>query len=423
MSIALPPVKLIYYTRWFGDTKFDHDDHRGRDCPIPKEYSIDMSQVPEGASWCTLTSSTENWEEASGLIFHAADISYAEFPPPVNNQPRILETLESPITAPFRTNPEQMKKYDYLASYHFKSTFLFTYFSPSIMDVANRPLPKDFIMTKRKGAPILWIARNCMATSGRQKYVAELMKHIEVHSYGDCNNNMQFPDDKSRLELMAEYKFYLAIENANCEDYATEKLYDTFMMSAVPIVDGPSSYRGYLPTNRSVIYMDAYPDPKDLADYIDYLDKNDTAYLEYLSFRRDAVNLAAKDRLEPAFIDQWGDALEHKKRSDYCSICRGVLPWWQARHASNTTYEDKSERFLADQSCQPAGKWDYITHGRPYTPSWKPRPRDEFTRPQDEFTQPQLGQPVEEDQKQIIETIEGIFLRRPRKNKQEHVYV
>jgi hypothetical protein len=59
----------------------DHDDHRGRDCPIPKEYSIDMSQVPEGASWCTLTSSTENWEEASGLIFHAADISYAEFPP------------------------------------------------------------------------------------------------------------------------------------------------------------------------------------------------------------------------------------------------------------------------------------------------------------------------------------------------------
>lgn len=39
-----------------------------------------MSQIPEGASWCTLTSSTENWEEASGLIFHAADISYAEFP-------------------------------------------------------------------------------------------------------------------------------------------------------------------------------------------------------------------------------------------------------------------------------------------------------------------------------------------------------
>ncbi|CAO3672251.1 unnamed protein product [Rhizopus stolonifer] len=300
-----------------------------------------------------------------------------------------------------------MKNYDYLASYNFKSSFLFTYFSPAIMDVANRPLPKNFMKTKKKGSPILWIARNCMATSGRQKYVNELMKHINVHSYGSCENNMEFPEGKERLELMSEYKFYLAIENANCEDYATEKLYDTFMMSAVPIVDGPSSYDGYLPTNKSVVYMDAFPDPKDLADYINYLDNNDEAYLEYLSFRRDAMTVAAEDRLEPAFIKNWGDADYHNKRSDYCSICRGVLPWWRARHTPGAKpYKDKSKKFLTDQSCQPAGKWDYIASGRPYKPDWTPRPLPGSIQPPEIQQDVQPEPPVlKTEQDQVAETL------------------
>ncbi|PHZ14736.1 uncharacterized protein RHIMIDRAFT_311964 [Rhizopus microsporus ATCC 52813] len=394
MTTVIPPVKLVYYTSWFGNRKFDIDKDIGRDCPIPDGYVFNLTGQ---TTWCTLTSSTDHWQKASGLIFHAADIHYDAFPPRIDNQPRILETLESPITAPFRTNPEQMKNYDYLATYNFRSTFFFTYFSPSIMDVVNRPLPHDFMETKTKKAPILWIARNCRATSGRENYISELMNHIQVDSYGECLNNKEFPKDKSREELMAEYKFYLAIENANCEDYVTEKLYDTFMMSAVPIVDGPSSYEGYLPTNRSVIYMDAYPDPKDLADYINYLDKNDTAYLEYLSFRRDALKIAANDRLEPAFISNWSDTIAHKKRSDYCSICRGVLPWWKNRHtAGSDVYKDESERFLVDDSCQPGGKWNYISLGRPYNPSWEPRPLDEFTRPH-----AMLDEPVREDEKMI----------------------
>lgn len=114
---------------------------------------------------------------------------------------------------------EKMKVFDYLASYHLKSNFLFSYYSPAIMDIANRPLPDDFMASKTGSAPILWIARNCDASSGRQYYVEELMKYIKVDSYGSCLNNKKFPDGKSREQLMREYKFYLAIENANCDDY------------------------------------------------------------------------------------------------------------------------------------------------------------------------------------------------------------
>ncbi|KAI8092401.1 uncharacterized protein B0P05DRAFT_526114 [Gilbertella persicaria] len=278
-----------------------------------------------------------------------------------------------------------MSQYQYLASYNFKAAFLFSYFSPGIMDIANRPLPKDFIKTKTKSAPILWIARNCHATNGREKYIEKLMEYVDVHSYGSCLNNKPFPDNKSRMDLLGEYKFYLSIENSNCDDYATEKLFDTMMMSSVPIVDGPPTYDGYIPNNRSVIYMDAYPDPKDLADYIQYLHNNDTAYLEYLAYRTHALDMAPKDRLDPDFISNWSDPSFHQQRSNYCAVCRGMLPWW-AYHSDphqTETYKDPDQEdyVLVDQSCAAPGKWNYILDGPPYHPPWTPRPRDEFTRP------------------------------------------
>ncbi|KAI7902039.1 uncharacterized protein BX663DRAFT_455516 [Cokeromyces recurvatus] len=249
------------------------------------------------------------------------------------------------------------------------------------MDIANRPLPKDFMRKKTKSAPILWIAKNCRATSGREKYIRKLMEYIDVHSYGQCLNNKPFPENKSRLELMSEYKFYLAAENSNCESYATEKLFDTFLMSAVPIVDGPANYDGFLPSKRSVIYMDAYPDPKDLADYIHYLDSNDTAYLEYFSYRQHALDIAAKDRLEPTFISNWSDTAFHNERTSYCSICRGVLPWWNYKTNDINNEYKQEDVFLVDQTCSVPGKWNYIENGPPYTPNWTPRLPDEFTRP------------------------------------------
>ncbi|KAI8378159.1 hypothetical protein EDC96DRAFT_493787 [Choanephora cucurbitarum] len=356
----------------------------GRNCPIPEGYTINYTESDK-STWCTFTSSQEDIENAAGLMFHAVDAVSTPKPQHRKNQPWVLESLETPFSSPFRANAYQMQDYQYLASYHFKSAFLFSYFSPAIMDLANRPLPKEFMKTKTKAAPILWIAKNCHATNARQKYIEKLMQYVDVHSYGACLNNQPFPKDKSRTDLLKEYKFYLAMENSNCGDYVTEKLYDTFMMSAVPIVDGPASYDGYIPNNRSVIYADAYPDPKDLADYINYLDQNDTAYMEYFSFRQHALDIAPKDRLDPSFISNWSDPSLHLERSDYCSVCRGLLPWWSYRSnpANKDEYADKNKNsfLLTDETCSSPGKWNYLFEGPPYHPSWEPRPRDEFTRP------------------------------------------
>ncbi|KAI9488799.1 hypothetical protein BDB00DRAFT_846622 [Zychaea mexicana] len=305
----------------------------------------------------------------------------------VKYQPWILETQESPHTAKFRMDAKEMRNFDYLASYHLQSAFLFSYYSPAVMDVATRPLPMDFLthLKKKHKAPIVWIARNCGATSGRHHYIEQLMQYIDVDSYGSCLNNVKYPEGKDRMELMGEYKFYLAIENANCDDYVTEKLFDTLLVSTVPIVDGPNSYQGFLPDKNAAIRMDAFPDPRELAKYIDYLDKNDTAYLEHMAFRRDALDIPARERLDPTFIGNWSDPSFHNMRSSWCSVCRGMLPWWQARQQQQQQnietialqqlqQQHKKDTLLVDKSCMEGGKWDYAQEGPPYLPDWEKSP-------------------------------------------------
>jgi hypothetical protein len=317
--------------------------------------------------------------------------------------------MESPFNPPFRHDSELMKTFDYLASYHTKSRFLMSYFSPNIMNIIRQPLADDFVQLKRSGAPILWIASNCEAWNDRHLYIKELMKYIQVDSYGKCLNNKPSPGgEQERADLLRQYKFYLAVENSNCDNYgkcvcvcvcayytggltllflsitvATEKLFDTFMASTVPIVDGPMTYEPYLPNNRSVIRMDAYPDPEKLADYIDYLDKNDTAYLEYIApFRNQQV--PEQERLDADFYDAWANRTKFDLFSVWCGVCHGVLPWWYQR-SLNLTMDgfrpDQLDYLRADKSCRPEGKWAYAAYGPPYLPPWRPTLPDEFTRP------------------------------------------
>lgn len=129
--------------------------------------------------------------------------------------------------------------------------------------------------------------------------------------------------------------------------------------------------------------MDAYPDPRELADYIRYLDGNDTAYMQYFNFRRDNVEfLPLEEQLEPSFVSNWSSWDLYNSRAGWCSICQGIAPWWRARHDPSFEVENDTSKYMrADQSCLPAGKWDYVKRGPPYIPNWKPSRLDEFTRP------------------------------------------
>ncbi len=85
-------------------------------------------------------------------------------------------------------------------------------------------------------APVVYVQSSCDCPSRRDELVKALARHIRVDSYGACLNNKTMPsrikknrvmsERENLLTLLGKYKFVLALENAECEDYITEKLWN-----------------------------------------------------------------------------------------------------------------------------------------------------------------------------------------------------
>ncbi|XP_076822877.1 4-galactosyl-N-acetylglucosaminide 3-alpha-L-fucosyltransferase FUT6-like [Clavelina lepadiformis] len=150
------------------------------------------------------------------------------------------------------------------------------------------------LLDKKKGL-IAWIVSNCgniPSSYLRFEYADRLRENgLKIDQFGACSD-ISFPIgnrwDPFFYEVLSTYKFYLAFENAyHCNGYMTEKLwYNALYSGAVPIIFGPhkDDVSAALPP-KSYIHTEDFKNPADLVKYIYYLDKNVTAYAEYLEWR------------------------------------------------------------------------------------------------------------------------------------------
>ncbi|RXG54880.1 Alpha-(1,3)-fucosyltransferase C [Armadillidium vulgare] len=144
-------------------------------------------------------------------------------------------------------------------------------------------LSQDAVM-KTKNKMAAWMVSNCKTPSKREEYVRELQKFIPVDIYGSCGPLKCTKDPiKSKgcyEKIEKEYKFYLSFENSLCEDYVTEKFFNILRFYIIPVVRGHTDYAAIAPPH-SYINVEDFKSMEDLANYLIYLGKNDTAYMEY----------------------------------------------------------------------------------------------------------------------------------------------
>ncbi|XP_042872436.1 alpha-(1,3)-fucosyltransferase C-like [Penaeus japonicus] len=140
------------------------------------------------------------------------------------------------------------------------------------------PLPRNYAAGKTKLAA--WFVSNCHPPSGRDLVAKKLQDYMKIDVFGKCGPFTCRQNAICMQMLEKRYKFYLSFENSLCRDYATEKFFKILKLDIVPIVYGLANYSAIAPPHS---YIDAlaFPTAKDLASYILYLDKNDTAYNEY----------------------------------------------------------------------------------------------------------------------------------------------
>ena len=122
----------------------------------------------------------------------------------------------------------------------------------------------------------------------------------------------------ARGGLLEKYKFYLAFENSiHCNDYISEKFWrNSLGTGAVPVVFGPWKQDVIdIAPKGSFIHTDDFKTPGDLVRYLDYLDKNDTAYLEYHFWRSSSPN----------FSNVFGGDKTAQMTCDLCKNIKGIF--------------------------------------------------------------------------------------------------
>jgi len=262
----------------------------------PFGYTFDQT-LSSNCGNCQVTSDLNKFNESSAVVFHFNELNVETMPENrFNDQLFVFYTMEAPPALKVRNL--HFKEYDGYFNLTMSYRKNADVHSPYVImtDVLLRIQEKyqnttDFGISsvlQRKKKLLLMVASNCGTVPGAKERIriSNLLKKTKIGDKfdreGSCFSKERFP-----AENFKEYKFYLAMENSyHCKDYITEKLYrNGFLEETVPIAWGTKKSDYDVPKN-SVIFMEDYDTMDALADYLEYLDKNDTAYLEYFQWRK-----------------------------------------------------------------------------------------------------------------------------------------
>jgi hypothetical protein len=299
-------IILVYWSLFFGSVPHFVDHLNLEKCPVP----------------CEVTSNKTKAQNASALIIHARD----PYPlPPVNleNIPWILQSWENAVNAPMLSNPDYLAKFTYLFTHRLDVT---DFYLPSFGKPSIKPLPLEF--TQKKGL-IMAAFSNC--EPARTAYMKELMKHIQVDSYGGCLKNKEGLEaryatgnfKKSKIELSRKYKFTIVFHNQDCDYFVDDQLTHALNAGSIPVYLGTDKVSELLPGNLrdSIIKVKDFKNPKKLAEYLKLLSGNEALYNRYLRWKYEGFQVP--ESFYSTVHGRGWQRLDQELPYDvaYCSIC------------------------------------------------------------------------------------------------------
>ncbi|KAF9565491.1 Alpha 1,3 fucosyltransferase [Mortierella alpina] len=351
---------ILWWTKWFKQT-------------IEEGKVVDYCGLPYT---CRFTLDRSKYDEAKVVVIHASSFDPKDVPSIEDVQSGrkawVLNTLEAPWDWQIKSKWTEI--FTHLWSYSFGTAdFVQSYFFAGrgpgsfIENILAKPMYtiQEKNQFRQSLAPIAWIVSSCTSENGRHFYVKQLLKYIDVDIYGHCMRNKDWPTHPdgqqfTDREVVGRYKFYLSIENTNCNDYVTEKIERPYAVGVVPILDGPRDYSRFIPTNHSTIRLDEFATPEQLAIRIHQLDHDDEAYLTYLDHKALAPNTPIDSVLNPKLLETFDLAPGVWGPDDYgarCGVCK------LAHDMAEGLYKyDPSKTIGYDKTCA-FRKWAFISWG------------------------------------------------------------
>ncbi|KAL1783809.1 galactoside 3(4)-L-fucosyltransferase-like [Sigmodon hispidus] len=266
--------------------------------PVPKPFLILLwtwpfhkpmalppcSKMLPGTADCQLTAKRSLYPQADAVIVHHREISTnprSQLPlqPRPPGQRWVWFSLESPSHC---SRLSALDGYFNLTMSYRRDSDIFTPYG--WLETLLEPPAQTQVNLSAKTDLVAWAVSNWNPKSARVQYYLKLKNHLHVDVYGQ--GHMRLPQ-KDTIKTLSRYKFYLAFENSLHPDYITEKLWRNALETwAVPVVLGPSrkNYECFLPPD-AFIHVDDFQSPKDLALYLQELNRDSLSYQRYFRWR------------------------------------------------------------------------------------------------------------------------------------------
>lgn len=271
---------LIQFFRKSFDRRFSFYDrfNIGR---IAGELSDDVEMV--------FDTDTDRLAEADVVIF---DVPFAMQGivsgriPVFEDQVLVGWCMECEENYPWLKNPYVRSFFDIWMTYHPDSDIAVPYYDADYPVRLSRPV-------RSKSRNVCMFISSTVNSSGRQEYLLELMKHVDIDSYGLWQNNARLLSDdgyRTKMEVMKDYRFTIAFENAIADDYVTEKFYEPLLSGSVPVYLGAPNIDRFAPSRSSFIDVRDYDGPEHLAHAINEYCRDEMKYSRLFEWKNEPVN-------------------------------------------------------------------------------------------------------------------------------------
>lgn len=271
--------------------------------PFP---GMPLSSLADCTCACDFTTDRARLRDATAVIFHIPTLIPVSrrfaLPAKYPSQRWVAWSMESDVNYPLLAEPGFMRLFEITMTYQYRSTVWCPYFGPpTAVALLSPSVPKS------ETAPAVYFQSSPFNRSGRIEYVAELMQHLQVDSYGKVLQNRQLPTpDRGRdtmLATMARYKFTLVFENSIAPDYVSDKFFDPLIAGSIPVYLGAPNVNDFAPADKCYINVDDFSGPAELAVYLHGLYRDDRAYDEYLAWKRQGLRQRFLAMVEPLHGD------------------------------------------------------------------------------------------------------------------------
>ncbi|KAL3621154.1 Alpha-(1,3)-fucosyltransferase 11 [Castilleja foliolosa] len=174
---------------------------------------------------------------------------------------------------------------------------------------------------------------NCGARNFRLQTLIGLENaKVTIDSYGACHRNRDGNVDK--VKTLKKYKFSLAFENSNEEDYVTEKYFQSLVAGNVPVVVGAPNIQDFAPAPGSILHIKEVKDVDNVAKAMKYLADNSSAFNETLRWKYEGPSDSFK-----ALVDM---AAVHSS----CRLCIYLATKIQDKDEKSPEFQKRPWRFV-----------------------------------------------------------------------------